>query len=73
MSLIRDKYCIRLLNVVFYKHKKQNARSEKWGVHMNEYRKLITQLINQMDDSDLPFLKKIYTLLIIHIRNKGKH
>lgn len=40
---------------------------------MDNYKNAIIRLINNIDDSDIKFLKKIYTLINNHQRKKGRH
>lgn len=38
-----------------------------------EYKKIIVEMLNYLDDSDIVFLKKIYTLIKKHIERKRGH
>lgn len=42
---------------------------------MNEkdYQKIIVKMINKMDETDIRFLKQIYTLVIKHLERKKGH
>lgn len=37
-----------------------------------EYKAIINQLLNRLDDSDNKFMKQIYTLVKKHLERKGK-
>lgn len=39
---------------------------------MNDYKIAIIRLVNNIDDSDINFLKKVYTLINNHIRKKNR-
>lgn len=40
---------------------------------MKEYLEIITQMLEHLDESDLQFIKQIYTLLKKHLERKGRH
>lgn len=39
---------------------------------MDDYKIVIIRLVNNIDDSDIKFLKKIYTLINNHLRKKNR-
>lgn len=39
----------------------------------NMYVKIIIQMLNSFDESDIQFLKQLYTLIKKHIEWKGRH
>ena len=38
-----------------------------------EYKKVIIQLLDQLDESDFRFLKKLYIIIKKHMEKKGRH
>ncbi len=47
---------------------------ETEAVHMNEegYKKLIVEMLENLNESDIIFLRQIYTLIKKHIEKKGR-
>lgn len=38
-----------------------------------EYKKVIIQLLDQLDESDFRFLKQLYIIIKKHLEKKGRH
>ena len=40
---------------------------------MEDYKKLITQMVQNLEESDYLFLKQIYTIVKKHLDKRGRH
>lgn len=38
-----------------------------------DYKKIITEMVQRLDDSDIRFLKQVYTIIKKHLDRKGRH
>lgn len=70
-------FCVDNDEHVFYnKHTFGSPKSDQGEVlHMNgkQYIELILQFINKIDESDLTFLRQIYTILKRHEERRERH
>lgn len=42
-------------------------------MNVNDCKKIIIELLEYLDESDIVFLKQIYTLIVRHIERKRRH